>query len=176
MVPIRHRSGTSFHAKVSLSRTALANSWVNWPNWQGDRHFGAVGAADDDRTGGAGFKQPDAAEDQGTHDPLAKLGLRQSKAHAAAPGGRCCEEAGQSPDHCARLQGFLRHNGHPHQLLNPETDDEAKALIERFHFDPGQLPIVLCPGGQMLRNPSEQQLARCVGLVRPIRSGSTTLP
>jgi hypothetical protein len=67
-----------------------------------------------------------------------------------------------------RLQGFLRHNGHPHQLLNPGTDDEAKALIERFHIDPGQLPIVLCPGGQMLRNPSEQELARCVGLVRPI--------
>ena len=67
-----------------------------------------------------------------------------------------------------RLQGFLRHNGHPQQLLNPETDDEAKALIERFHIDPGQLPIVLCPGGQMLRNPSEHELARCVGLVRPI--------
>ena len=67
-----------------------------------------------------------------------------------------------------RLQGFLRNNGHPHQLLNPETDDEAKALIERFHIDPGQLPIVLCPGGQLLRNPSEHELARCVGLVRPI--------
>jgi hypothetical protein len=32
-------SGTNFHAKVSLSRTALANSWVNWPNWQGGRHL-----------------------------------------------------------------------------------------------------------------------------------------
>jgi thioredoxin reductase (NADPH) len=67
-----------------------------------------------------------------------------------------------------RLQGFLRRNGHPHQLLNPETDAEAKALIERFHVDPGQLPIVLCLGGQLLRNPSEYELARCVGLVRPI--------
>ena len=46
-----------------------------------------------------------------------------------------------------RLEGFLRRNGHPHQRLNPETDPEAKALIERFHVDPGQLPIVLCPGG-----------------------------
>jgi thioredoxin reductase (NADPH) len=67
-----------------------------------------------------------------------------------------------------RLQGFLRRNGHPHQLLDPNADDEAKALIERFRVDPSQLPIVLCPGGQMLRNPSEQQLARCLGLVRPI--------
>src|SRR5271166_3931821 len=36
-----------------------------------------------------------------------------------------------------RLQGFLRRNGHPHQLLNPETDAPAKVLIERFHIDPG---------------------------------------
>jgi thioredoxin reductase (NADPH) len=67
-----------------------------------------------------------------------------------------------------RLQGFLRSNAHPYLRLDPEADPEAKALIERFHIDPGQLPIVLCPGGQLLRNPSERDLARCIGLVRPI--------
>jgi thioredoxin reductase (NADPH) len=67
-----------------------------------------------------------------------------------------------------RLQGFLRRNGHPHQRLDPETDPEAKALVERFHVDPGQLPIVLCPGGQLLRNPGETEVARCLGLVGPI--------
>jgi len=67
-----------------------------------------------------------------------------------------------------RLQGFLRSNGHPHQRLDPETDSGAKALIERFQVDPGQLPIVLCPSGQLLRNPGETELARCIGLVGPI--------
>src|SRR5580704_13228839 len=67
-----------------------------------------------------------------------------------------------------RLQGFLRSNGHPHRRLDPESDPEAKALIERFHVDPGQLPIVVCPGGQLLRNPGETELARCIGLVRPL--------
>jgi thioredoxin reductase (NADPH) len=67
-----------------------------------------------------------------------------------------------------RLQSFLQRNGHPRQTLNPESDPEAKALIERFHVDPGQLPIVLCPGGELLRNPSENELARCIGLVGPI--------
>src|SRR6202040_1485800 len=67
-----------------------------------------------------------------------------------------------------RLQSFLQRNGHPHQTLNPESDPEAKALIERFHVDPGQLPIVLCPGGELLRNPSEGALARCLRLVGPI--------
>ena len=67
-----------------------------------------------------------------------------------------------------RLGNFLRRNSHPHQTLDPEIDSEAKALIERFHVDPGQLPIVLCPQGQLLRNPSEDELARCLGLVGPI--------
>jgi thioredoxin reductase (NADPH) len=67
-----------------------------------------------------------------------------------------------------RLQGFLRRNGHPHQRLDPESDPEAKALVERFQVDPGQLPIVLCPNGQLLRNPGETELARCLGLVGPI--------
>ena len=67
-----------------------------------------------------------------------------------------------------RLDGFLSRNGHPHQSLDPETDPEARALIERFHVDPAQMPIVLCPGGQLLRNPTETDLARCIGLVEPI--------
>src|SRR5271170_989922 len=67
-----------------------------------------------------------------------------------------------------RLEYFLRRNSHPRQTLDPDTDSEAKALIERFHVDPGQLPIVLCPLGQLLRNPSEDELARCLGLVGPI--------
>jgi thioredoxin reductase (NADPH) len=53
-------------------------------------------------------------------------------------------------------------------LLNPETDTAARALIERFHIDPGELPIVVCPSGTFMRNPSVNDLARCLGLVRPI--------
>ena len=67
-----------------------------------------------------------------------------------------------------RLENFLSRNGHPHQRLDPRTDPEAGALIERFHIDRAALPIVLCPGGQLLQNPDETQLARCIGLVGPI--------
>jgi thioredoxin reductase (NADPH) len=67
-----------------------------------------------------------------------------------------------------RLEGFLARNGHPHIRLDPETDLEAKALIERSHVDPAHLPVVLCPTGQLLRNPGEAELARCLGLVGPI--------
>ena len=67
-----------------------------------------------------------------------------------------------------RLTNFLRRNGHPYQQLDPATDNCADTLVDRFHVTPDELPIVLCPGGQLLRNPTEGQLARCVGLVGPI--------
>ncbi len=67
-----------------------------------------------------------------------------------------------------RLEGFLRRNGHPYQRLDPDSDLCAKTLLERFHLTPAELPIVLCPTGQMLRNPSEHDLALCVGLIREI--------
>ena len=67
-----------------------------------------------------------------------------------------------------RLANFLRRNGHPFQLLSPEEDNCARTLVERFEVAPEELPIVLCPGGQLLRNPDENSLARCIGLVGPI--------
>jgi thioredoxin reductase (NADPH) len=53
-------------------------------------------------------------------------------------------------------------------VLNADTDPCARTLVERFHVDPNHLPIVLCPNGQLLHNPGERELARCIGLVGPI--------
>ncbi len=67
-----------------------------------------------------------------------------------------------------RLEGFLTRNGHPHQRFDPQADPCAQTLIERFRIDADELPIVLCPDGRLLRNPSDVELARCIGLVKPI--------
>jgi len=69
-----------------------------------------------------------------------------------------------------RLQVFLRRNGQPHQVLDPEQVSCARTLISRFDVDEHHLPIVLCANGKLLRNPSENEIARCIGLVRPIDS------
>ncbi len=66
-----------------------------------------------------------------------------------------------------RLQGFLRRNGHPYQTLDPDSDGSAKTL-EQFHVTESDLPMVLCPNGATLHNPSESQLARCIGLLQAI--------
>ena len=67
-----------------------------------------------------------------------------------------------------RLVNFLRRNGHPYLRLDPTGDNCARTLVDRFHVEQEELPIVLCPNGKLLRNPTEQQIARCVGLVGPI--------
>ena len=68
-----------------------------------------------------------------------------------------------------RLEGFLTRNGHPHLRLD-DTDECSQYLVSRFGIDLRDLPVVLCPGGQLLRNPSENELARCIGMVGTIDS------
>jgi thioredoxin reductase (NADPH) len=98
---------------------------------------------------------------------LHALMLRRASMIELGTGGPVIVGAPEDGD-VLRLAGFLARNGHPHQRLDPETDEIAKELITRFHVAPGELPIVLCPSGQLLRNPGVTELARCIGLVGPI--------
>jgi thioredoxin reductase (NADPH) len=67
-----------------------------------------------------------------------------------------------------RLQGFLTRNGNPHHLLDPATDHDAAEIIARYSPSPADLPLVVAPDGTVLRNPSESELARALGMVRAI--------
>ena len=67
-----------------------------------------------------------------------------------------------------RLEGFLASNGHPYQRFDPDTDQAAQTIIERFGLTDVELPTVLSPNGEVLRNPSELSLAQCLGMVRSI--------
>jgi thioredoxin reductase (NADPH) len=67
-----------------------------------------------------------------------------------------------------RLADFLHRNGHPHQILDAAKEEAAKVLLERFDGPATDLPLVFCPAGQVLRNPSEDELAKCLGLIDPI--------
>jgi thioredoxin reductase (NADPH) len=67
-----------------------------------------------------------------------------------------------------RLQGFLTRNGNPHHLLDPATDHDAAEIIARYLPSPSDLPLVVAPDGTVLRNPSESELARALGMVRAI--------
>ena len=63
-----------------------------------------------------------------------------------------------------RLQGFLSRNGYPHATLDPASDPDAATLVERFALHAEDLPIALCPNGQVLKRPDEAQLGACLGI------------
>jgi thioredoxin reductase (NADPH) len=69
-----------------------------------------------------------------------------------------------------RLEGFLTRNGYPHHLLDPARELEAREVIHRYANIAGGLPLVVCPDGTVLGNPSEQALSRQIGLTVSSRS------
>jgi thioredoxin reductase (NADPH) len=69
-----------------------------------------------------------------------------------------------SPD-VVRLQGFLARNAYPHQLLDPAQDPDAAKLVQQYAPNPADLPLAVCPKGTILKNPSEAELARALGMV-----------
>src|ERR1700760_4862162 len=68
-----------------------------------------------------------------------------------------------SPD-VVRLQGFLARNAYPHQLLDPARDEDAAKLVQQYAPNPSDSPLAVCPKGTILKNPSEGELARALGM------------
>ncbi len=65
----------------------------------------------------------------------------------------------------ARLQNFLARNGQPHHLLDPAADTDAADLVARYVASRADLPLVVCPDGTVLKNPSETSLALALGMI-----------
>ena len=65
----------------------------------------------------------------------------------------------------ARLQNFLARNGQPHHVLDPATDKDAADLVARYATTRADLPLVVCPDGSVLRNPSEPAIAYAIGMI-----------
>jgi thioredoxin reductase (NADPH) len=63
-----------------------------------------------------------------------------------------------------RLQNFLARNGFPHTSLDANSDEEGRAVLERFGVQPDELPLMICPDGTLLKRPTEVQAACCLGI------------
>jgi thioredoxin reductase (NADPH) len=70
-----------------------------------------------------------------------------------------------------RLREFLIRNGHPHGYLDVERDADVEGLLERFAVKVEDVPVVICRGDLLLRNPTLEQLADCLGLNAAIDVG-----
>jgi thioredoxin reductase (NADPH) len=71
-----------------------------------------------------------------------------------------------SPD-SRRLREFLARNRMPHQWIDLERDEEAEALLGGLGVEPEETPVVVASDGGILRNPSNAELGRAIGLGSP---------
>jgi thioredoxin reductase (NADPH) len=62
-----------------------------------------------------------------------------------------------------RIREFLMRNGHPYSYIDLERDTDVQNLLERFQVSASEIPVLICRGELALRNPSNQQIADCLG-------------
>jgi len=67
-----------------------------------------------------------------------------------------------------RLCEFAARNRLPHRWIDLEEDPEAETLLRRLNVPPGRTPVVILPGGGLLLNPPESELAAALGMAAPV--------
>ncbi|HYT65685.1 MAG TPA: FAD-dependent oxidoreductase [Vicinamibacterales bacterium] len=68
--------------------------------------------------------------------------------------------------HCAatlRVKEFLIRNGHPFSFIDLDREPDVEALLDRFHVAAKDIPVLICRGDQVLRNPTNEAIAQCLG-------------
>jgi thioredoxin reductase (NADPH) len=63
-----------------------------------------------------------------------------------------------------RLQEFFVRNAHPYAYVDVDRDKDVQGLLDRFHVAAGDVPIVICRGEKVLKNPTNEEVADCFGL------------
>jgi thioredoxin reductase (NADPH) len=62
-----------------------------------------------------------------------------------------------------RVKEFLIRNGHPFQYIDLDRDTEAQDALDRFQISVADVPVVICRGAAVMRNPTNAQVAECLG-------------
>jgi thioredoxin reductase (NADPH) len=69
----------------------------------------------------------------------------------------------QSSAATLRLQAFLVRNAHPYRFVDVDRDQNVQALLDALHIGVGDIPVLICRGEKVLRNPSDAEVAECLG-------------
>ena len=67
-----------------------------------------------------------------------------------------------------RIKEFLLRNGHPYSYVDLEQDSDVQNLLDNFQIDASNIPVLICRGQVVLRNPNNQEIADCLGFNEPI--------
>jgi len=74
----------------------------------------------------------------------------------------------QHSSNTLRLREFLTRNGHPYRYVDLDSDKASQDLLDRFDIKLEDVPVVICSGKNVLRNPENQKLAECLGFTGQI--------
>jgi thioredoxin reductase (NADPH) len=67
-----------------------------------------------------------------------------------------------------RIKEFLMRNGHPYSYIDLDRDQDVQNLLDNFHIDAKEIPVMICQGEVVLRNPTNQQITECLGFNEPV--------
>lgn len=70
-----------------------------------------------------------------------------------------------------RLRAFLTRNAHPHTYVDVEHDPDVQTMLDQFGITLSEIPVVICRGDLVLRNPTNAEVAECFGLNAGIDEG-----
>jgi thioredoxin reductase (NADPH) len=62
-----------------------------------------------------------------------------------------------------RIKEFLMRNGHPYSYIDLERDPDVQNLLDSFQISASEIPVLICRGQVVLRNPGNQEIADCLG-------------
>jgi thioredoxin reductase (NADPH) len=62
-----------------------------------------------------------------------------------------------------RIKEFLMRNGQPYSYLDLERDSDVQNLLDNFQISASEIPVLICRGQLVLRNPSNQEIANYIG-------------
>jgi thioredoxin reductase (NADPH) len=63
-----------------------------------------------------------------------------------------------------QIREFLSRNGQPFTYQDVETDPSVQVLFDRFHIGVNDVPVIVCQGGHILKNPTIESLSSQLGL------------
>jgi thioredoxin reductase (NADPH) len=61
------------------------------------------------------------------------------------------------------VREFLTRNGYPFHYIDLDRDAEAQELLDRFHVTADDVPVLICRSEAVLRNPTNPEIADCLG-------------
>jgi thioredoxin reductase (NADPH) len=71
-----------------------------------------------------------------------------------------------------RLQEFLTRNGHPYRYVDVDAEPDVQSMLDQFHVQLSDIPVLICRGDKVLKNPTNAEVADCLGFNPAMDAGT----